>query len=103
MSRRRAPRPAAGGACRSALQRVAPKTRLAAVQAVWEEVVGERLASAARPVSERAGTVTIACVDSVWADESDLMRGQLEGGLRERLGEGDAPSALRFRVGDGTN
>lgn len=98
MSRRRAPRPA-GEALRSALQRAAPKTRLAAVQAVWEEVVGERLASAARPVSERDGTVTIACVDSVWTDELDLMRGQLEAGLRERLGEG-APRALRFRVED---
>jgi predicted nucleic acid-binding Zn ribbon protein len=101
VSRRRAPRPA-GEALRSALQRAAPKTRLAAVQAVWEEVVGERLASAARPVSERDGTVTIACVDSVWADELDLMRGQLEGGLRERLGE-EAPSALRFRVEDDFN
>jgi predicted nucleic acid-binding Zn ribbon protein len=96
MSRRRAPRPAAS-AFRSALQRVAPKTRLAAVQAVWEEVVGERLASAARPVSERDGVVTVACVDSVWTEELDLMKGQLEKGLRERLGE-DAPQALRFRL-----
>ena len=96
MSRRRAPRPAAS-AFRSALQRVAPKTRLAAVQAVWEEVVGERLAGAARPVSERQGVVTVACVDSVWTEELDLMKGQLEGGLRERLGE-DAPQALRFRL-----
>ncbi|HEY5815081.1 MAG TPA: DUF721 domain-containing protein [Solirubrobacterales bacterium] len=101
MSRRRAPRPA-GEALRSALRRGAPKTRLAAVQAVWEEVVGERLASAARPVSERDGTVTIACVDSVWTEELDLMRGQLEAGLRKRLGE-DAPGALRFRVEDDAN
>lgn len=101
MSRRRAPRPA-GEALRSALQRAAPKTRLAGVQAVWAEVVGERLANAARPVSERAGTVTIACVDSVWADELDLMRDRLEAGLRDRLGD-DAPRALRFRVEDDTN
>jgi predicted nucleic acid-binding Zn ribbon protein len=67
------------------------------MQSVWEEVAGEQLAAAARPVSERDGIVTIACVDSVWTDELDLMRGQLEQGLRERLGE-NAPAALRFRV-----
>jgi predicted nucleic acid-binding Zn ribbon protein len=98
MSRRRAPRPASA-ALRAALQRAAPKTRLAAVQAAWEEVVGERLAAAARPVSERDGTVTIACVDSVWTEELDLMKEELERGLRERLG-GDAPLALRFRLED---
>ena len=96
MSRRRVPRPASA-AFRTALDQAAPRTKLAAVQAAWEELVGERLAAAARPVSERAGTVTIACVDSVWAEELDLMRGQLEERLRERLGE-DAPAALRFRL-----
>jgi predicted nucleic acid-binding Zn ribbon protein len=96
MSRRRVPRPAST-AFRAALQRAAPKTPLAAVQSVWEEVVGERLAAAARPVSERAGTVTIACTDPVWAEELDLMQEQLLQGLSERLGE-DAPRSLRFRV-----
>ena len=96
MSRRRVPRPAST-AFRTALRRAAPKTRLAALQSVWAEVVGERVAAAARPVSERAGTVTIACSDPVWAEELDLMRGQLERALRERLGE-DAPRSLRFRV-----
>lgn len=96
MSRRRVPRPAST-AFRAALRQAAPKTRLAAVQSVWEEVVGERLAAAARPVSERQGAVTIVCVDSVWAQELDLMQEQLRQGLRERLGE-DAPRSLRFRV-----
>lgn len=96
MSRRRVPRPASS-AFRAALQRAAPKTRLAAVQSVWPEVVGERVAAAARPVSERAGTVTIACSDPVWAEELNLMQEQLEHGLRERLGE-DAPRSLRFRL-----
>jgi predicted nucleic acid-binding Zn ribbon protein len=98
MSRRRAPRPAAP-AFRSALQRAAPKTRLAAVQAVWEEVVGEQLAGAAQPVSERDGAVVVACSDPVWAQELDLMQDSLQEGLRERLGE-DAPRSLRFRVKD---
>jgi len=98
VSRRRTPRPAST-AFRAALQRAAPKTRLAAVQSVWGEVAGERVAAAARPVSERDGTVTIACSDPVWAEELDLMRERLEGGLRDRLGE-DAPRSLRFRVED---
>ena len=96
MSRRRVPRPASE-AFRSALRQAAPKTRLAAVQSVWEQVVGERVAAAAQPVSERQGEVTVVCVDSVWAQELDLMQGQLQRGLLDQLGE-DAPSSLRFRV-----
>jgi predicted nucleic acid-binding Zn ribbon protein len=80
-----------------ALDRAAPKTSLAAVQAVWEEVVGERIAAAAQPVSERSATLLIACSDPVWAQELDLMQEQLQQRLRERLG-GDAPRSLRFRV-----
>jgi predicted nucleic acid-binding Zn ribbon protein len=98
MSRRRVPRPASE-ALRTALRQAAPKTRLAAVQSVWEEVVGERVATAARPVSERQGEVTVACVDTVWAQELDLMQEQLQRGLHERLGE-DAPTSLRFLVKD---
>ncbi|HET6570683.1 MAG TPA: DUF721 domain-containing protein [Solirubrobacterales bacterium] len=98
MSRRSAPRPAAG-AFRSALGRAAPRTGLAAVQSVWSEVVGEPVAAVARPVSERAGEVTVACADAVWAEELDLMQARLLDGLRTRLGE-SAPKALRFRVGD---
>jgi len=98
MSHRRVPRPASE-AFRTALRQAAPKTRLAAVQSVWEAVVGERVAAAAEPVSERQGEVTVVCVDSVWAQELDLMQEQLRRGLREQLGD-DAPSALRFRVND---
>jgi predicted nucleic acid-binding Zn ribbon protein len=96
MSRRRTPRPASA-AFREALGRAAPKTRLAAVQSVWAEVTGERTAAMARPVSERDGVVTVACVDSVWAQELDLMQGELQQSLRSRLGD-DAPRSLRFRV-----
>ncbi len=98
MSRRSAPRPASS-AFRAALGRAAPKTPLAAVQSVWPEVVGERIAAVARPVSERGGEVTIACADAVWAEELDLMQERLKEGLRERLG-GVAPQNLRFRVED---
>ena len=96
MTRRRSPRPAAG-AFRVALRRVAPKTPLAALQAAWEETVGEQIAAAAAPVSERDGEVTIGCRDSVWAQELDLMQEQLLQRLSDRLGE-QAPRSLRFRV-----
>jgi predicted nucleic acid-binding Zn ribbon protein len=98
MSRRRAPRPASE-AFRTALGKAAPKTQLAAVQSVWEEVVGERVAAAARPLSLREGVVTIACSDPVWTQELDLMQEQLLRGLKDRLGD-DAPRSLRFRLKD---
>ncbi len=98
MSRRRTPRPASG-ALRAALDRAAPKTPLAALQSVWAEAVGERIAAVARPVSERGGEATIDCSDSVWAQELDLMQAQLLERLQERLGE-RAPRSLRFRVRD---
>jgi predicted nucleic acid-binding Zn ribbon protein len=98
MSRRRSPRPAAG-ALRRALGQAAPKTPLAAVQVAWAEAVGDRVAAAAEPVSERAGTVTVRCLDPVWAEELELMQEQLLERLRDRLGD-KAPRTLRFRVED---
>ncbi len=96
MSRRRVPRPAAE-ALRAALGEAAPKTRLAAVQAVWASAVGERVAAVAQPVSERDGTVIVDCADPVWAQELDLMQGQLLERLRASLGD-EAPAGLRFRL-----
>ena len=96
MTRRRVPRPAAA-AFRAARERAAPQTGLAAVQAVWSAALGQRLALAAQPVSERDGTVTVECVDGVWAQELDLMQATLLERLREALGE-RAPEALRFRL-----
>jgi predicted nucleic acid-binding Zn ribbon protein len=98
MSRRRAPRPAAA-ALRAALQRAAPRTPLAALQAEWEELVGERIAAVARPVSEAADAVVVECTDPVWAQELDMMQSELLERLRERLGE-QAPGRLRFRTGE---
>jgi len=96
MSRRRVPRPAAA-AFRAALEGAAPKTPLAALQAAWAEAVGEQIAAVASPVSERGGEALIACRDSVWAQELDLMQEQLLQRLADRLGE-RAPRRLRFRV-----
>jgi predicted nucleic acid-binding Zn ribbon protein len=96
VTRRRVPRPA-GDAFRAARDLAAPQTGLAAVQAAWTGALGERLAAAAQPVSERNGTVTVECVDGVWAQELDLMQATLLEQLRAELGE-RAPEALRFRV-----
>jgi len=96
VSRRRAPRPAAD-AFKAALQRVAPQTPLAAVQAAWSSAVGEQLAAVAIPVSQQDETLTIECADAVWAQELDLMQATLLERLRKEVGE-QAPQALRFRV-----
>jgi predicted nucleic acid-binding Zn ribbon protein len=96
MNRRRAPRPATA-AFQAALRGAAPRTPLAAVQAGWAKAVGDRLAAVAVPVAEREGTMTIECVDAVWAQELDLMQATLLERLREEVGE-MAPQALRFRV-----
>ncbi|HVQ57499.1 MAG TPA: DUF721 domain-containing protein [Solirubrobacterales bacterium] len=96
MTRRRAPRQAAA-AFRAARDQVAPRTGLGAAQASWSQAVGERIAAVATPVSERAGTLTIECTDSVWVQELDLMQAQLLERLQAELGE-RAPKALRFRL-----
>lgn len=96
MSRRRVPRPAAG-ALQVALRQAAPQTALAATQAAWLGAVGEQLAAVAVPVSERSGVLTIACADSVWAHELDLMGEALLERLRSAMGD-RAPEGLRFRV-----
>jgi predicted nucleic acid-binding Zn ribbon protein len=96
VSRRRAPREA-GAAFRAARDLAAPRTGLAAVQSAWVAAVGERLAAVATPVSERSGTLTIECADSVWTQELDLMQEQVLEQLRAELGE-QAPKALKFRL-----
>ena len=64
----------------------APETVLAEVQRIWPQTVGDAIAAEARPVSERAGVLTVACSASVWAQELDLMSPvileRLNGGLR---------------------
>jgi predicted nucleic acid-binding Zn ribbon protein len=94
---RLAPRPAAK-AIQGARRRAAPATTLAATQSVWGATVGPALAAAAEPVGERAGTVTVRCESSVWAQELEMMGPQLLAKLAERLGE-KAPRSLRFETG----
>lgn len=98
--RRLAPRPLRA-ALDGALSAAAPAGLLPRVQAAWPEVAGATVAGEAEPVSERAGVVTVACRAAVWAQELELLGGDLTGRLNTRLAESgkDAPvTALRFVV-----
>ena len=74
-------------------QRLAPETMLAEIQSAWPDAVGAAISQRARPVSERAGVLTVACESSLWAQELDLMseailtqlNGALETGKITRL------------------
>jgi predicted nucleic acid-binding Zn ribbon protein len=85
--RRLAPRPIA-----LALDRVRaewePDTLLAAVQRVWLSTVGQTIAEAAQPTSERSGVLTVACTAAVWAQELDLMGPTIIERLNEALPSG---------------
>jgi len=96
--RRLAPR-GLGPALERAAHELAPQTTLARVQAVWEGAVGSTMAAEAEPVSERQGTVTVACRSAVWANELALLSPELVANLNAAL---EAPPghpsvrALRF-------
>jgi predicted nucleic acid-binding Zn ribbon protein len=96
---RLAPRPA-GEAIRAARERAAPPTGLAAVQAVWAEVVGPAVATATEPSAERGGALVVRCKSAVWAQELEMMAPQLLVKLRARLGQ-QAPRDLRFESAPG--
>ena len=93
------PRPLAD-ALRSVRADVEPATPLGAVQGAWADAVGEEIASHARPVAERDGTITVACDAATWAQELDLLQEELLARVREHVGEGRC-ERLRFVVGDG--
>jgi predicted nucleic acid-binding Zn ribbon protein len=81
---------------------LAPPTTLARVQERWVDVAGATVAAEASPVSERGGVVTVACRSAVWAQELDLLSGDLVRGLNQALGGGgpDPPvRGLRFVSG----
>jgi len=84
--RRLAPRPVATavGALAADLE---PATPLAVVQRLWPQVVGDLIAAEARPVRERGGVVTVGCASAVWAQELDLMAGDLVERLNAAAGQ----------------
>ena len=91
---RRTPRPL-GDSLARVLAASAPKTLLADVQAAWPQACGEAIAGNSEPVSERTGTVTIACRNGAWAQELELMQETLLSRLEGVVGEGRV-EALRF-------
>lgn len=77
---------------------LAPASTLARVQQVWEATAGTQIAACARPTSEHDGVLTVTCEASVWAQELDLMGGELLQRLNAALGT-DAVRELRCRTG----
>jgi predicted nucleic acid-binding Zn ribbon protein len=99
--RRLAPRPLST-ALADALHGAQPPGLLAEVQSAWPVVAGPVLAGAATPVSERSGTVTVACESAVWAQELELLGSDLTERLNEAI-QGGRVERLRFVVGSGAN
>jgi predicted nucleic acid-binding Zn ribbon protein len=78
-----------------------PLTLIARVQGVWAEVAGELISEEARPVSEAAGTVRVACRSAVWAQELEMLAPDLQKRLNDALGaSAELPfiKALKFSV-----
>jgi predicted nucleic acid-binding Zn ribbon protein len=95
--RRAAPR-SLSAALEGLTSSLAPATTLARVQEIWEQAAGQAISSAARPTAERAGVLTVTCAAAVWAQELDLMAGELIPRLNEALGE-EVIHELRCRTG----
>ena len=98
--RRSSPRPVAA-ALEDLVTRAEPATVLARAQACWPEVVGAAIAAEAEPVAERGGVLEVACRSAVWAQELQLLGGDVVRRLNAALGGGDlAPlSDLHVRTG----
>jgi predicted nucleic acid-binding Zn ribbon protein len=94
--RRAAPRPLAA-ALDGLTSTLAPATTLARVQEIWERATGPAIANAARPTAERDGVLTVSCDAAVWAQELDLVAGELIPSLNAALGR-EAIRELRCRA-----
>ena len=88
-----------GDSIRALRTEVQPQTPLAAIQAVWPDAVGARVAAEARPVRERDGTVTVECRAATWAQELDLLHDELLGQVNSALGS-ESVTRLRMVVGE---
>ena len=101
--RRTGPRPLAA-ALHAIARDLEPQTPLARVQRAWRQTAKPPLSEEAEPTSERAGTVTLTCRSSVWAQELSLLANDLKHTLNEALGtpnEEPVVKELRFVVGSG--
>jgi predicted nucleic acid-binding Zn ribbon protein len=96
--RRSAPRPL-HAVLSGVIAPVAPAGPLARIQEHWREAVGDTVAREAEPVAERGGIVTVACRSAVWAQELELLSGDLAGRLNEALeAAGAGRPVRRFRT-----
>jgi predicted nucleic acid-binding Zn ribbon protein len=77
--------------------RLAPATPLAEVQRVWAQTVGPAIAAQAEPTAERDGVLTVTCSSAVWAQELDLMSGELVPRLNAAL-QGQGVRSLRCQA-----
>jgi predicted nucleic acid-binding Zn ribbon protein len=76
---------------------LAPASTLARVQELWERTVGPAIAASAQPSAERDGVLSVRCEAAVWAQELDLMSGELIPRLNAALA-GEHIRALRCRA-----
>jgi predicted nucleic acid-binding Zn ribbon protein len=84
--KRIAPRPVAA-AVEALAADLAPQTPLARVQAAWTDAAGPAVAARATPRSLRAGVLTVACREAVWAQELELLGPHVADRLNAALGD----------------
>jgi predicted nucleic acid-binding Zn ribbon protein len=65
---------------------LAPASTLARIQEVWGQAAGDVIATAAHPVGERDGVLTLSCESSVWAHELELIAIELTRRINAQLG-----------------
>jgi len=94
---RRAPRPLAA-ALRGLADALAPASTLARVHSIWAQTVGQAIAAEATPTAERDGVLTVTCSAAVWAQELNLMAGELIPRLNRALAA-ECIRELRCRAG----
>lgn len=74
---------------------------LASVRGAWPDATGPGTVNHAYPIRRsRAGVVTVACADAVWAQELDMRADELMERLAAIIGDPDAVAGLRFVVAD---
>lgn len=74
---------------------------LSSVRAAWSDATGPGTVNHAYPIRRsRAGVVTVACSDAVWAHELGMREEEIAARLAAALGDPDAVAGLRFVVAD---
>ena len=77
---------------------LAPASTLGRVQETVADAVGPTIAACARPTAERDGVLTVVCEAAVWAQELDLMAGDITERINDALGATEIRE-LRCRTG----